>query len=432
MGKKSDPSMFFTFPGKDKDGNYIPNPFQEQLDYFRAKLNLPTDRWDDVLGAAHDRAFIVAGMTKADMLQDMRDAVDKAIAQGTGLDAFRKDFAQIVQRTGWDYNGSFDWRSRVIYQTNLSTSYAAGRWAQLNDPDLLKIRPYWKYVHSDSVATPRPLHLSWHGTILPAGNAWWRTHFCPNGWGCQCRIVAASKREYDAAPDDRKQAPEDGTWIKVDAFGAEHVVPNGIDYGFAHAPGANAGKTFSGLIQEKLIRWDARIGADAFDELREAITPALSEEFASWADGITQPAGQVRVVGALSPKVVSRLSDAGLAPQSAHLAVRDQDVLHTHRDSKTDALPWRWYRELPAHLAKPQAVLLDKSRPEVPALIYVFDVGGATGKVVARLDYSVAVRDEAGKKAATPFNILLTGKTVPFEALLDRTAYELLEGVLEE
>ncbi|WP_413879007.1 hypothetical protein [Candidatus Aalborgicola defluviihabitans] len=26
-----------------------------------AKLNLPTERWDDIKAAAHDRAFIVAG-----------------------------------------------------------------------------------------------------------------------------------------------------------------------------------------------------------------------------------------------------------------------------------------------------------------------------------------------------------------------------------
>lgn len=124
-------------------------PFSEQVDYFRSKLNLPSERWDDIRGAAHDRGFMVAGVTKADMLQDFRDAVDRAIAKGGGLQAFRRDFAQIVQRYGWDYNGSFDWRSRVIYQTNLASSYAAGRWAQLTDPAFAKAWPYWRYVHAD-------------------------------------------------------------------------------------------------------------------------------------------------------------------------------------------------------------------------------------------------------------------------------------------
>lgn len=33
-------------------------PFQEQIDFFRAKLNLPTARWDDIWKGAHDRAFV--------------------------------------------------------------------------------------------------------------------------------------------------------------------------------------------------------------------------------------------------------------------------------------------------------------------------------------------------------------------------------------
>ena len=71
-------------------------PFDEALAFFRAKLNLPTQRWDDLLGAAHDRAFVVAGAMKADLLVDLRAAVDKAMADGTTIETFRKDFNQIV------------------------------------------------------------------------------------------------------------------------------------------------------------------------------------------------------------------------------------------------------------------------------------------------------------------------------------------------
>ena len=40
------------------------------------------------------------------------------------VEAFREDFDAIVARLGWDYNGGRDWRTRVIYETNLNTSYA--------------------------------------------------------------------------------------------------------------------------------------------------------------------------------------------------------------------------------------------------------------------------------------------------------------------
>ena len=36
-------------------------PFAQAIEFFRAKLDLPTDAWDDIWQEAHDRAFVVAG-----------------------------------------------------------------------------------------------------------------------------------------------------------------------------------------------------------------------------------------------------------------------------------------------------------------------------------------------------------------------------------
>lgn len=384
------------------------SPFVEQLEYFRGKLNLPTDRWDDVLGAAHDRAFIVAGMTKADMLQDMRDAVDKAIAQGTGLDTFRKDFAQIVQRTGWDYNGSFDWRSRVIYQTNLSTSYSAGRWAQLQDPDLLRIRPYLKYVHADGVANPRPLHLSWNGIILPAGDPWVLAHACPNGWGCHCRFVAASKREYDAAPADRKVAPDDGTWVKVDAFGVEHVVPNGVDYGFAHAPGVNVKASLRELIDQKLIRLDAPIGAAMMQELGPVLATerqaSWEQAFSAWrSDGLSR--GRTAVVGSIKPDVLTWLNGAhGISPAGAEILVRDDLILGPkarRHAAAGDALSDDEWRALPQLLAEPDRIYFDTQSQKLVAV----SGEGEAAKVVVEFDAKVGRRKDVTNLVVTAFRI---------------------------
>ena len=56
--------------------------FQEQIDFLRRKLNLPSETWRDIQRAAHDRAFVVAGATKADLLHDLRKAVDQAVHGG--------------------------------------------------------------------------------------------------------------------------------------------------------------------------------------------------------------------------------------------------------------------------------------------------------------------------------------------------------------
>lgn len=237
------------------DGTFN-KPFQEQLDFFRQKLNLPTEHYDDILKSAHDRAFVVAGAAKADLLADLRAAVDQAIAEGKSIQWFRKEFKAIVQKHGWegwtgsDTQAGRDWRTRVIYKTNMAASYAAGRWQQLNNPDLLKSRPYWKYVHNDTVAHPRPLHQSWSGLVLKHDDPWWQAHFPPNGWGCRCRVTAVRASEYEGA-----EAPDEGVYVKEDRDGGRHVLPKGVDYGWDYAPGA--GLAPRNLSEQAMDAWRA-------------------------------------------------------------------------------------------------------------------------------------------------------------------------------
>ena len=231
--------------------------FQEQIDFFRRKLNLPSETYRDIQRAAHDRAFMVAGAAKADLLHDLRKAVDQAV-QGGSMGEFRKNFAETVAKhgwTGWTGEGSKAgeaWRTRVTYQTNLTTSYAAGRRAQLLDPALLARRPFWRYMHNDSVTHPRPHHKRWGDMRLTLrhDHPFWKTHFCPNGWGCKCRVVAV------AAPGaDDATAPPEG-WDAVDPRTGTLV---GIDEGWDYAPGARVDDELRSFVQDKLIDYPPAI-----------------------------------------------------------------------------------------------------------------------------------------------------------------------------
>lgn len=261
-------------------------PFFEQLAFFRQKLNLPSERWDDITKAAHDRAFIVAGAGKADLLDDLRRAMDKAMAHGGGLEEFRRDFKQIVFNHGWSgWTGQGTkageaWRTRIIYQTNMATSYAAGRWQQLNDPGLLKLRPYWRYNHADGVLHPRPLHLAWNGVTLRHDDPFWRTHFAPNGWGCHCYITAASEADYSAAKAAGKGAAPEG-W---DAVSPKTGAPVGIDKGFDYAPGASVDTPLRQMVQDKLINYPPAISRALTKDLNRYIETAFPPaEFAAMA-----------------------------------------------------------------------------------------------------------------------------------------------------
>lgn len=242
-------------------------PFTEALKFFQAKLNLPTKAWDDLLGAAHDRAFVIAGATAADLLADLKAAVEKAIAEGTTIQTFRKDFEKIVAERGWtgwtgeDTKAGRAWRTRVIYETNLFTQYAAGRYRQMKD--VAKARPWWRYRHSDASVVPRQEHLAWDGVIRRHDDDWWATHYPPCGFGCKCYVETLSDREMKRL--GLTETPKDEIPYNREIEGVDPKTgelfkrPEGVDKGWDYAPGAGVDTSLRQLVSDKLIRYPPAI-----------------------------------------------------------------------------------------------------------------------------------------------------------------------------
>lgn len=256
-------------------------PFQPAIDFLLAKTKVPTATWKDVWKEQHDTAFMVAGAMKADLLNDLFKAIEKAITEGTTLETFRKDFDEIVKKHGWQYKGGPAWRTRVIYETNVRQAYNAGRERQMLDPDLRKHRPYGVYKHGDS-AHPRALHLKWHDTVLPLDDPWWDTHTPQNGWGCTCKKFSLSDAEMQSRGLKVTPRPDDGTyeWINT-ATGEVHTIPAGIDPGFDYAPGRTG--------TNRRLRASMRRKAEALPKpLREQLKADIekTEPKALWPKGI--------------------------------------------------------------------------------------------------------------------------------------------------
>lgn len=249
--------------------------FEEQIAFLRDKLDIPTERWTDLARSGHDAGFMVAGAAKADLLADLHAAVVRMAAEGTTLDEFRDQFEDIVARhgwTGWTGEGSAAgraWRVRTIYDTNLFTSYAAGRYAQAQQ--VWADRPYWRYQHMDGVLHPRPLHVSWDGLVLPAGHAWWSTHWPPNDWGCHCYVETLSADDLAAlGKDGPDPAPQDGTYAWTDpATGQTRQIPDGVGPNWDYAPGASLDPLRLRIL-DKADRLPAPLGVD----LRAAVVGA--------------------------------------------------------------------------------------------------------------------------------------------------------------
>lgn len=400
-------------------------PFVEQIDVFRQRLGelRSTAAWDDVAPGFHDHGFMVAGATRAELLADLARAVDRAIAEGRTLDQFRRDFRSIVERHGWHgWTGEGTakgeaWRTRTIYRTNLATTYAAGRRAQLVAGGFR----FWVYKHGGSLH-PRLHHLSWDGVALAPDHPFWGTHSPPNGWGCSCYVVgahsAAGVRRMGGDPD--KALPED--WLRHDL---RKGAPVGIDKGWAYAPGATLDGTVTALA-ERLPTLPASLGAGLFARWPASAREELAGQFSRFLDTTLAalPRGERMIVGALKPGWVSEIARAGVPLQSSEIAIRDRDILHMLRDSKVEPLEVEWLRTLPCHLDRPDAVVLDSSQ-KAPAVLLVYRDATGIARLVLRLNF-------ADRKAGDIVNLLRTGRYIGADGLMAMTGptFTIIAGAL--
>ena len=193
--------------------NVNPLPFAEAISFFQDKgLQLSPDSYRDVWAAAHVQAFTVARVTEIDMLEDIRKAVDKAVKDGTPLNAFKKDLIPLLERRGWFAPKGEDaeiempdgtirkrltpWRLDTIYRTNLQSAYQAGRFRQMleNAPN----RPWWMYDAVNDSRT-RPSHAAMDGKVYRFDHPIWDRWHPPQGYNCRCVLRALSDKDMKRA-----------------------------------------------------------------------------------------------------------------------------------------------------------------------------------------------------------------------------------------
>lgn len=218
-------------------------PFKEAITFFQKKISLPSAGWTDIWKQQHSLSFVVAGAQTDALLADFYNALKSAQEKGTGYAAFQKEFDNIVARHKWAYNGTPGWRSRVIYDTNMTQAYNTGRWQQMWD--LRDLRPYLKYRHT-SFDNPRLEHKGWNDKILPITDPWWNTHYPQNGYGCKCRADSLTRGEAEAewkargrtGPDDSPPVEMEEVIVGKNSANPRTVLtPKGIDPGFDYNPG---------------------------------------------------------------------------------------------------------------------------------------------------------------------------------------------------
>ncbi|MCK9420231.1 MAG: phage minor head protein [Nitrospirae bacterium] len=183
------------FSASDVDLLYaIGLPPEQAIEYFKSKGYAYSWDWQEIWQEAQSLSFTVAKAMRLDVLQTIRDELQKALDDGMMLRDFQKNLEPKLKALGWwgkseiiDADGVVSsvqlgsaWRLQTIYDTNMSTSYMSGRWKEYmeNTDD----RPWFQYVAVMDSKT-RPSHAALNGKVFRYDDPFWDSFWPPNDWG---------------------------------------------------------------------------------------------------------------------------------------------------------------------------------------------------------------------------------------------------------
>ena len=228
-----------------------------------------TFSWQDLWQQEHGRHFTVSRLARLDLLQAIQEGLSRSVAGDLSRRDWMRDTEQLLAQAGWWgekqvldpatgklVKTTFDpARLKLIYDTNTRQAAAAGQWERIQRTK--RALPYLRYItkRDDRV---RPQHASWDNVTLPVDDAFWQTHYPPNGWRCRCRVVGVSQAEYDrgegptGAPLVKEAPATPSTPFINKRTGEVSQVPAGVDPGFDFNPGQRRQDDLQALAQQKL------------------------------------------------------------------------------------------------------------------------------------------------------------------------------------
>lgn len=403
---------------------------REALAFFQGKVDRAiTFHADQLWQAEHNTARTVSRLTDADLIDAIYAQLDGAIAGDVSVRDFTKALRPALQKAGWwgttevlnpdtgeILKTTFDSsRLRLIYDVNVRQAHAAGRWARIERNAATHPYILYRTMRDERV---RLSHKAWDGVCLPVNDAWWDTHYPPNGWRCRCRAYAISQAEYDKlskAGELKARPPKAGTIRYLNkSTGQVMEVPAGIDPGWAYNPGKARGAAQADLVRDKLATLAAPVGARLWANLD---APAIALQRQALADLVATVVESKQAVGAaVLAYVVDAPTQAALAAhgvqlESAAVILTDQELLHAVRaakDNRETALAVETWANLTDWLAGATPYL----DADDHALVYAANAAGsAAGKVVVRINYRDKVRMR-GKREKLRANFVRTGGLV--------------------
>lgn len=194
---------------------FLSMPFEQALDFWRRRGGSP-ELLDEVIAAYRAKAAVNGDLMLDTISQRAVDAIERTLERGGTLDDFKQAIedgsaGDIVSPMSDDY-------LELVFRTNVSTSYGAGRYAQLTAPDVIEARPYRQGRTAEDERV-RAGHRPIDGVAWRADNPAFDNVFAPFGFRCRCLVVSGDEEDLQSWGPSIATSVPSGFEI-TDGFGA--------------------------------------------------------------------------------------------------------------------------------------------------------------------------------------------------------------------
>ena len=426
-------------------------PPERAVEYFQSRgLRVASD-WQAAAHAVRSGRFAVAGVMKAQVLDDIQASLQKSLSSGTTYADWLRDLKPKLQAQGWlgrwphdpatgeiqPGKGLTPRHLETVFRTNLQSAYMAGRLKGMVEAS--DSHPYWQYIAILDSRT-RPAHRALNGRVFRWDDPIWSVIYPPNGYRCRCRVrpLSQADMEREGLALSKGEGMLDTVVVDLGPRGGKVSVTGYRDPGtgelFLPDPGFDHSPADAWRVEVELARRVTEIGSR---DIRAQAWQALNnspERTAAWLDRVDAalatrdaPLRTVGdggfVLGFVDEKVAdfARVMAPGVTPTRV-LVMNEAGLAKATSTANVDAgiaLTRDQYAVLPGVVAKPDAVYWDAEQGH---LVYVrFLVDGTA--------ISMPVAPALEAQAIGKIDAVVNAYRVPAEPLRNSPArYIKMEG----
>ncbi|KQD18099.1 phage minor head protein [Acinetobacter baumannii] len=331
-------------------------PPEDAISYLEKKgFKIGWD-WHETLDNAHSKAFTVAKIARMDLLQDIRQSLITAMQKGQTLEQWKANITPTLQEKGWwgkktvinpegreqEVQLGSPRRLRTIYDTNMQSAFAAGRYkAMLAGAET---RPFWEWRHI-TISNPRKQHVALNGRLFRFDDPFWNVAYPPSEWGCKCRVIARSAREVEGKEILSGEGNESDIYerVGVDRNTGADVIVKRTQFDiptkdgkltFAPAAGFNGSPASSHLLNDVMINRATNLLGEArgLNQSQKLMTnhnlTKVNESFVNHALKLSKSQKQFSPIGVLQYDSVKFLTAAGQSFESKMIWLSDEVLVN--------------------------------------------------------------------------------------------------------